>query len=189
MTEAADRTGRLVLVVGPSGAGKDSLIEAARQALRGQPGYVFPHRIITRRSDPGSEEHVTLSEADFTRRQAAGDFFLHWPAHGLHYALPASIAADLAASATVVANVSRSVVDEARRRHPATSVIFVTAPAAVLEQRLLARGREDLAAVRARLARSSAAPAGPGVATVINDGPLAVAAAQFLAVLKAQAEA
>jgi ribose 1,5-bisphosphokinase len=190
MTETlASTTGRLFLVVGPSGAGKDSLLDGARRALDGRPGFAFPRRIITRQSDPGSESHATLSEAEFERQQAAGAFFLYWPAHGLRYALPGSIADDLAAGVTVIVNVSRSVIEEARRRHPATTVVFVTAPPAVLEQRLLARGREDLAAVRSRLARSTAFPTGPDVVTVMNDGPLDAAVAQFLAILKAPAEA
>src|SRR3546814_6344181 len=84
--------GHLILVVGPSGAGKDSLIDAARDALAGRPEFDFPRRIITRSSDPDSEEHDTLSEADFARQRDAGAFFLHWSQHGLRYALPGSIA-------------------------------------------------------------------------------------------------
>lgn len=182
-------SGRLVLVVGPSGAGKDSLIEGARRALSGQPRFVFPRRIVTRHSDPGSEVHATLDAADFAEREAAGAFFLHWRAHDLRYALPGSIADDLAGGRTVIANVSREVIDEARRRHPAATVVFVTAPREVLEERLLARGREDAAAVRRRLARSAALPGGPKVVTIVNDGPLDAAIMAFLAVLKAPAEA
>jgi phosphonate metabolism protein PhnN/1,5-bisphosphokinase (PRPP-forming) len=186
--------GRLILVVGPSGAGKDSLIDAARRALADRPRFVFPRRIVTRPSDPGSEAHDTLGEEDFARQRDAGAFFLHWGAHGLHYALPGSIAGDLAAGRTVVANVSRAVIDEARGKHPATTVVVVTAPPAVLAERLAARGREDAAAVEGRLARAAERPSGthpgdPGVVTVMNDGPLAVAVERFLKVLKAPAEA
>src|SRR5690606_12599775 len=138
--EPEEPGGRLVLVVGPSGAGKDSLIEAARRALTNQPRFVFPRRLVTRPSDPGSEDHASLTEADFARQREAGAFFLHWGAHGLHYALPGSIAGDLAAGRTVVANVSRAVIDEARRKHPATTVVVVTAPPPVLAARLAARG-------------------------------------------------
>jgi len=181
--------GRLILVVGPSGAGKDSLIEGARRALWDLPQFVFPRRVITRQSDPDSEDHFTLTEQKFAQQQAAGAFFLHWGAHELRYALPGFLADDLAAGRTVIANVSRTVIDEARRIHPATTVIFVTAPLEVLERRLLARGREDAAAVKHRLARSVAAPGGPGVVTFMNDGPLEAAVERFLAVLKAPAAA
>ncbi len=180
--------GRLILVVGPSGAGKDSLIEGARAALAGRPEFVFPRRIITRQSDPGSEDHFTLSKAEFARQQAAGAFFLSWGAHGLHYALPGAIADALATGRTVIANVSRAVIEEARRKHPATTVVVVTAPPEVLAERLKARGREDAADVRDRLARAAEQPSGPGVVTVMNDGPLEDAVERFLEVLKAPAQ-
>ncbi len=189
MPQGGGKTGQLFLVVGPSGAGKDSLIEGARQALAELPQFIFPRRIITRQSDPGSEDHFTLSEAEFERQQAAGAFFLHWGAHELRYALPGDIAGALAGGSTVIANVSRTVIDEARRRHPATTVVFVTAPQEVLEQRLLARGREDAAAVKRRLARSAALPGGANVVTIVNDGSLEEALEEFLAVLKSPAVA
>lgn len=188
MAAAQQSAGRLVLVVGPSGAGKDSLIDAARQALAGAPQFCFPRRIITRGSDPVSEVHDTVSETEFARQREAGLYFLHWGAHGLFYALPGSVAADLAAGRTVVANVSRAVIDEARRRHPATTVVVVTAPPAVLAARLAGRGREDAAAIERRLARAAQEPSGPGVVTVMNDGPLAAAVQRFLKILRAPAE-
>jgi len=181
--------GRLILVVGPSGAGKDSLIDGARRALAGHPQFVFPRRIVTRPSDPGSEDHDSLTEAAFARQRDAGAFFLHWDAHGLSYALPGSIAEALAAGRTVIANVSRAVIEEARRKHPATTVVVVTAPPAVLAERLAARGREDAAAVERRLARAAEQPSGPGVVTVMNDGALEAAVERFLQVLKAPAAA
>ncbi|NIA67465.1 phosphonate metabolism protein/1,5-bisphosphokinase (PRPP-forming) PhnN [Pelagibius litoralis] len=175
--------GHLILVVGPSGAGKDSVINAAKAELAGHPDYVFARRIITRPSDPDSEEHDTLAEAEFDRLCGEGAFFLHWGAHSLRYALPACLADQLAAGATVIANVSRAVIEEAQAKHRNTTVAFITASQAVLEQRLLARGREDRAAVRQRLARSAALPPGTSVVTIMNDGALADAVAQFLALL------
>lgn len=187
--QAREAPGHLVLVVGPSGAGKDSLIEAARKALRDQPRFVFPRRIVTRQRDPNSENHDTLSEAEFAARQASGAFFLHWGAHELRYALPGGVADALAAGRTVIANVSRSVLEEARRRHRRTTVVLVTAPPEVLERRLLARGREDAAAVKRRLARGATQAAGATLTTIVNDGSLRAAVEEFLAVLKAPAKA
>lgn len=177
--------GRLVLVVGPSGVGKDSIINAAKTALGGQADIIFPRRIITRPSDPDSEDHDTLDEATFARLSGQGAFFLHWPAHGLHYALPGAVAENLADGATVIANVSRSVVTEAQAKHPDTLVICITASPAVLEQRLLSRGREDLETVRRRLARSAELPSGVATVTIVNDGSLEAAVEQFLSALAA----
>lgn len=42
--------GRLVLVVGPSGAGKDTVLTLARDACRGT--VLFPRRVVTRPASP-----------------------------------------------------------------------------------------------------------------------------------------
>ena len=184
MTPLSDgNPGQLFLVVGPSGAGKDSLIEAAKSALVDKPGFVFPRRIITRPSDPGSEVHDSVAEAEFDRLRDAGAFFLHWGAHGLRYGLPASITDDLAAGATVICNVSRQILTQAHTKHRRTTVILVTASQEVLEQRLMARGREDLDAIRRRLSHTAPLPDTLPLVTVSNDGSLEQAVAAFLSVL------
>ncbi len=55
--------GRLFYVVGASGAGKDSLIEYARNALGSRDAVVFAHRYITRPPTARGENHVALSAA------------------------------------------------------------------------------------------------------------------------------
>ena len=76
--------GRLVLVVGPSGAGKDSLLREAARILAADRHIVFPRRVITRPSHDATEAHDSLSVADFLEAQAEGRFALSWEAHGLH---------------------------------------------------------------------------------------------------------
>jgi len=145
--------GRLVLVVGPSGAGKDTLIALARSGLADDPLVVFPRRVVTR---PPShhEPHDHLSEPDFLRAKAAGAFALAWEAHGLHYGVPAAIDAEIASGRTVVCNVSRSIVAAARERY-VVRLVLVTAPADLLAGRLKARGRGSDGSVEARLDRSA----------------------------------
>lgn len=168
----------LVLVVGPSGAGKDTLLNTARQNLVSDRRFRFVRRAITRPADPGGEDHEPLTEAEFLAR----DFALQWCAHGLHYGIPADIATDLALGITVIANVSRGVIETAAARYP-TCVIEVTAPPEVLAARLTARGRESAADVAARLARSVPLPNSVPVETVMNDSTLAEGSAGFLAAL------
>src|SRR5450756_1114872 len=85
--------GRLVLVVGPSGAGKDTLIDAVRAACRDEAGVVFPRRVVTRPWS-AAEDHDTISDASFDQAAANGAFALWWAAHGLNYGIPAAIDAD-----------------------------------------------------------------------------------------------
>ena len=144
--------GALILVVGPSGAGKDTLLGLAREALRGDPAYVFPRRLVTR-PPSASEDNDELSEAAFAAGEAEGRFALSWRAHGLGYALPGSITALLTAH-RVVCNVSRRTVAPARGRFRDVGVVEVTAPPDVLARRLLARGRAQDGDLGLRLARA-----------------------------------
>ena len=165
----------LVLVVGASGAGKDTLLTAAQQALAADPRFRFVRRVITRPAEAGGETHEAASEAEFAVR----DFALQWRAHGLRYGIPAEA---VAVGVVTVANVSRTVISEATRRFR-VRVIEVTAPRDVLAARLASRGREAADDIGARLMRSVAIPEGVPVETVVNDGTVPDGVARFLAAL------
>jgi phosphonate metabolism protein PhnN/1,5-bisphosphokinase (PRPP-forming) len=174
----------LFLVVGPSGAGKDTLIDAAKSALAGNPLIVFPRRFITRAADAVGEDHIGVSDDEFEAGLASGGYSLHWPAHGLRYALPASIDDDLAAGRSVVANVSRSVVTDAHNRYGDVRVVYVTASPEVLAARLKNRGRESAPDIDQRLARDSIDfPPAVDVIEIRNDGSLRDTVCRFLEAL------
>ena len=161
-------TGVLVAVVGPSGAGKDTLLAAARAALRGDGRFCFVRRAITRPADPEGENHLPLSPADFGRERDAGGFALWWDAHGLLYGLPRpAVEGALGTGRVAVANLSRRALPEAAARFP-LRVLEITAPAEVLAARLAARGREAAADVARRLARDAPLPPGLPVERVLN---------------------
>jgi ribose 1,5-bisphosphokinase len=168
----------LVLVVGPSGAGKDTLLNAARRALAGDARFRFVRRVITRPADPAGEDHEPVTEAEFGAR----DFALQWQAHGLRYGIPVDIAADVASGVVVAANVSRAVIAEAAARFP-VRVIEVTAPPQVLAERLAMRGRETASDIAARLTRTVSLPENVAVETVLNDTTPEIGAERFLAAL------
>lgn len=174
----------LILVVGASGVGKDSLLSGARSALADRRDIVFPRRVITRAPGLGGEDYIAVSDAAFSDMQRQGRFALHWSAHGLHYGIPRGIEDDLQRGYRVVANVSRAVLDEARRRYPGLRIIHVTASRPVIAHRLRQRGRETEADIEARLQRAVEADlSGEDVLLCSNDGPLPDGIARFLQLL------
>lgn len=131
--------GLIAAVVGPSGVGKDSVMEGLVAA---DPKYVLARRVITRPTEAGGEAFDGVSQAEFDRRAEAGAFVLSWRAHGLSYGVPRQIEDALAAGRIVLVNLSRSVLRTAQASFPNLRVISLTAPPEVLAQRLAARGRE-----------------------------------------------
>ncbi|MEO8683311.1 MAG: phosphonate metabolism protein/1,5-bisphosphokinase (PRPP-forming) PhnN [Devosia sp.] len=166
--------GALVLVVGPSGVGKDTLIAGARQALDADKRFVFVRRIVTRQAHAQVEDHDSLDVATFLELEAADRFALSWEAHGLRYALPLSVETDIALGKTVVANVSRHMVPDAYAKYPNCSVILISAEISLRAERLTQRGRESRQQITARLARESA-PVPAGIAPIVIDNSASVA--------------
>lgn len=166
-------------VVGPSGAGKDTLIAGA-MALR--PDLRLVRRVITRPTEAGGEDFEGVTEAVFVDRKARGDFALDWQAHGLRYGIPKS---EVAGPGPVLFNGSRAALPQAVQVFPDLRVILVTAPDAVLADRLSARGRESPGDIGDRLARAGfALPQGIVATTVVNDSTPEVGVARLLAALQ-----
>ncbi|MEO1678100.1 MAG: phosphonate metabolism protein/1,5-bisphosphokinase (PRPP-forming) PhnN [Pseudomonadota bacterium] len=173
--------GRIFAVVGPSGAGKDTLM--AEAATR-HPALYIARRTITRPEEAGGEPFEGVSEAEFARRKAAGDFLLDWQAHGLCYGIGRDVDRAVGEGRDVLFNGSRGVLGRAWEAFPNLSVIHVTASAPVLAARLAARGRESAEDIERRLARAAyEIPNGPAIRVVQNDGDLADAVAAFVAAL------
>jgi ribose 1,5-bisphosphokinase len=160
--------GRLILVVGASGAGKDTLIAGARAACASDVSIVFARRVITRPSS-GAEAHDTMTEAEFRQAAALGRFALWWEAHGNCYGIPAAIDDDIRARRTVVCNVSRTITAAARQRYASVAVVLVTAPLDVLQSRLAGRERDSDGDLGARIARSAEAERGLDADLVIEN--------------------
>jgi len=144
--------GRMVLVVGPSGAGKDTLIARARAACCDDATVIFPARVVTR---PPSvfEANEFIERAAFEQAAANGAFAVWWSAHGHMYGIPLAVDFDIEAGHTVVCNVSRTVVDAMRQRYANVVAVLVTAPPEVLGRRLAARERATDGAIAERMSR------------------------------------
>lgn len=157
-------------VVGPSGVGKDTVMEAVRSA---DPRVVLVRRVITRPAAAGGEAFEGVDRAAFAAMKAAGDFALDWEAHGLAYGIPVSIHNDLGAGRPVLFNGSRAMLAEAVKVFPGLRVLSITATNDVLAARLRARGRESEDQITQRLARAKLPlPAGLRVTEIDNSGAL-----------------
>jgi len=179
---AAIGPGRLVLVVGPSGAGKDTLLGLARMACADDGTIVFARRVVTR--EPSSfEDNEQLSHEAFGAALARGDFTIHWEAHGHRYGLPRSIDDDIRAGRTVVANVSRTVIAPARLAYANIVVVCITAPADILAERLAMRARNSDGALQDRLQRKVADGAAPDM-TIMNVGSAEFHAQQLVQMIR-----
>jgi ribose 1,5-bisphosphokinase len=171
-------TGRLILIVGPSGAGKDTLIAHAKTQLAHNPQITFPRRVITRPPD-ATEDHEQVTPQEFTRRESTQQFALSWHAHNLSYGIPKIIESTIAAGATAIINVSRAVIDDARKKYP-TTVIEITAAPETLSARLQSRARESQTDIQHRLTRVIPTTAD---ATIHNDTTIAVAVEKFIGLI------
>ncbi|MEO1610132.1 MAG: phosphonate metabolism protein/1,5-bisphosphokinase (PRPP-forming) PhnN [Pseudomonadota bacterium] len=139
---SADAAGMWVFVVGPSGAGKDTLMRLAQDKLRDCPRIVFARRIVTRPHN-AFEDHDTASEAAFITMQKANEMVLHWQAHGLFYGIQRRWQDAVNSGRIVVCNVSRTIIPEAVQRLNRVSVVLITASPDVLAARIAARGRDQ----------------------------------------------
>jgi ribose 1,5-bisphosphokinase len=177
--------GVLVLVVGPSGAGKDSVMRGAAALLVDKERYVFPRRVVTRHADIETEDHDSMSEVEFASASARGNFMLSWHAHGHRYGIPKQVAGEISAGRIAVINVSRHILHEAVLNYPHLIVAEVTADTEVRIARIRNRGREqpDEAAKRA-IRVTPLFPLGIKIIRIENNGAVEDAIAQFTHFLK-----
>lgn len=145
--------GRLVLVVGPSGAGKDSILAGAKAQCAGRSTFIFPRRIVTRPAT-ADENHISVSQSGFDEAMRRGAFALCWQAHGLKYGLPISIDTDIRSGRTVVCNASRGVVESSRLRYRHVTSMLITARADLLAARLIGRSRDSDGLLAERIERN-----------------------------------
>jgi ribose 1,5-bisphosphokinase len=176
----------MVVVVGPSGAGKDSLLQLARQHFEGRSDVHFVRRAITRPADAGGEDHMSVSDLQFDNMVMKGAFAVHWTAHGLSYGIPAEVRLQLSRGDLVIANGSRSVLPAFVKAFPHLQVINITARPEVLAERLQARGRESQTEIVARLKRSEEVRLATDAPcrTIDNSGQLIEAGEQLVELLE-----
>ena len=192
--------GWFVAIVGPSGAGKDTVINAVHEVLANNEDFLFTRRIITRQSGIsrqnrqdenskklGNEDNIEVSVAQFLKLLDQGAFSMHWFAHGIYYGLPADIENDVKQGKIVIANISRNSLGMAKKLFDHVFVVEINAPAKILKERLINRKRESKSDIAERLERANVPiqlPGGAAYCYIDNSGDVKIAAGKLLAILE-----
>ncbi len=178
-------TARLYYVMGASGAGKDSLLQYARDNIKGTRPILFAHRYITRPVDAGGENHIALNQEEFSLRKNLGCFAMTWESHGFNYGIGIEIDDWLARGVDVVVSGARGHFQEAVARYDEICPVLVAVSSEILKARLKARGREKSTKIEERLARGEAFRSlrHPQLVRIQNDGVLDEAGAVLISLL------
>lgn len=181
--------GVFVAIAGPSGVGKDTLINYARARLADRADIVFIRRVVTREADRQSEDHDTYAPEAFAAAVRARRFAIVWEAHGLQYGLPTRTDTEIAAGKVVVANISRGIIDALAERYADLKLVVVSAHPAVIAARLRARGRESDVDIARRLARRATEDrVRDGAFRLENSGPVEIAGERLTQMLRFAAD-
>lgn len=176
----------LFYIIGASGVGKDSVLHDVRARLPETAPVLFAHRYITRPANAGGENHVALSQNEFDKRLHCGCFAMHWSSHGLCYGIGIEIREWLRQGMHVVVNGSRAYLDRAAALFPDLRPVLIQADPTILQQRLVARGRESAPEVGQRLqlaAERDAHVDHPRLTRIDNSGELRDAADRVIELL------
>ena len=192
--------GWFVAIVGPSGAGKDTVINAVHEVLANNEDFLFTRRIITRQSGIsrqnrqdenskklGNEDNIEVSVAKFQKLLDQDAFSMHWFAHGICYGLPADIENDVKQGKIVIANISRNSLGMAKKLFDHVFVVEINAPAQILKERLINRKRESKSDIAERLERANVPiqlPDGAAYCYIDNSGDVKIAVGKLLAILE-----
>lgn len=149
------RKGKLFIILGPSGSGKGTVIQALRDR---HPDFFFPLSCTTRPPRPterDGEVYHFVTEQEFDAHIAAGDF-LEWAVvhHDYRYGtLKKPIVDALALGKTVIREVDVQGLDSLRKifRKDQIFAIFITTPSwEILRARILRRSAINPAALEKR---------------------------------------
>ena len=176
--------GILVLVVGNSGSGKDSIISGV--VKRFPPDFKSIHltqRYITRPASE-TEDNIAITPEIFKEMSRQKKFALEWHIYDLDYGIPIDIDEWLKIGHPVIVNVSRTIVQKARRIYRNLLVVFIKVPFEITLQRVKERARESGKLLQERIQRAKDNQTFSDADFIVdNSGDLEIAIDQFLSYL------
>ncbi len=174
---------KLILLVGPSGSGKDTLLRAARTRFAASRELDFVRRYITRPPD-NNEDNYYVDNTCFNFLKGNGFFVSDWQAHGNAYGVPGHALSGDFRHEKLLCSISRGAVNDFEGVHENVTVLQVTAPWDILRERLLARGRENEADVEKRLQRAARPVKAKNLITFDNSAALEKSQRDFICLLE-----
>ncbi len=175
---------RLIYVMGPSGAGKDSVLQGLREVWIDLPPAHWARRTITRVAQHSGEAHESVTEQEFDTLGQAGAFAMTWQANGLAYGIRQEELKPLFTGHCVFVNGSRAYLPQVLAHWSSSTVVQISASADVLLQRLHSRNREPAQAISQRMARDVGVDLPAGAISIVNDGSLQESVLALLAQLQ-----
>ncbi|MHA1193134.1 MAG: phosphonate metabolism protein/1,5-bisphosphokinase (PRPP-forming) PhnN [Promethearchaeota archaeon] len=146
--------GCLILIVGNSGSGKDSIMKGVKEKFPSElKGLCLTQRFITRPSSD-TEDNFAVTPVEFKKMALKGRFALEWHIYGLDYGVPIEIDDWLEKGHLVLVNVSRSIVKEARDIYQNIKVVFIEVPFEITLKRIKERARESEERLEERIQRA-----------------------------------
>ena len=168
---------KIVLIIGASGVGKDSLIREAKKSLGCELNFV--QRYITREPDV-NEDNIYLDNFSFSELKNTGFFLSTWTAHSNQY----GIAKDSIETGLNIISISRSTIYDFEKEYDRVYTINITIPDDELRLRLEARGRETKEEIDARMNRTYETIKANRLINFENTESLATSSLYFISLLK-----
>jgi len=138
---------KIILIVGPSGVGKDTLLRYAKEKLSTK--YNFVERYITRKPD-SNESNFYIDEYAFEILKHNSYFISSWNAHENSY----GIAKKFILNGVNIVSISRSKIKDFEKNYDSVYTINISISKESLKERLLLRGRENIDEIEKRLSRT-----------------------------------
>ncbi len=170
----------IILIVGPSGSGKDTLLRTAREYFREYKRVNFCRRYITRPPDE-NEDNFFVCKKGFEVLKSANFFAIYWEAYNYFYGIPSY---EIKEGHCNFISVSRSVIKEIEKKYPRVITLYIHAEKEEVKKRLLKRRREPQKIIQERLKRYSIKVVASNKIIFINQGEIAKVKEKFISLCK-----